>query len=69
METKELSRKIICYRAEHNLNQEQFAKQCKLTTQTVCNIENQKQTPSKITIQKILNLIEGWNGWFGTIKN
>jgi DNA-binding XRE family transcriptional regulator len=56
---KDLSRKIICYRAENNLNQEQFAEKCNLTQQTICNIENGKQKPSKITLQKILNIIEG----------
>lgn len=57
MEAKELSKKMIDYRAEQNINQAELAKRCKLTHQTICNIENCKQKPSKITLQKILKVI------------
>lgn len=57
MDSKELSRKIIEYRAKHNLSQVDFAKLCKVSTQTACNVENGVQTPSKLTLQKILNVI------------
>jgi len=56
-----LRAKMLDYRARHNLSQDKFAKLCKLTPQTVCNIENGTQEPSKLTKQKILNLIEKEN--------
>lgn len=55
---KVLIEKIIVFRAKHNLSQENFAKMCCLTQQTICNIENGRQDPSKITKQKILNVIK-----------
>ena len=57
MDGKELSRKIIEYRAKHSLSQVEFAKLCKISTQTACNVENGIQVPSKLTLQKILNII------------
>lgn len=57
MEAKELSKKMVDYRAEQNISQAELAKKCKLTQQTICNVENQKQRPSKITLQKILKVI------------
>ena len=57
MDSKQLSRKIIEYRAKHNLSQVDFAKLCKVSTQTACNIENGVQNPGKLTLQKILNVI------------
>ena len=57
MDNKELSRKIIEYRAKHNLSQLEFAKRCKISQQTACNVENGVQKPGKITLQKILNVI------------
>lgn len=57
-ELQELSEKILKYRASHNLSAEKFASMCKLTTPTVYNIENAKAAPSKITLHKILNVIE-----------
>ena len=57
MDGKELSRKIIEYRAKHNLSQVEFAKLCKISPQTACNVENGVQVPGKLTLQKILNVI------------
>ena len=53
-----LRQKMLDYRATHNLSQGKFAELCKLTPQTVCNIENGVQEPSKLTKQKILNVVE-----------
>ena len=53
-----LRAKMLEYRARYNISQLKFAEMCKLTPQTVCNIENGVQEPSKLTKQKILNLIE-----------
>ena len=44
--------------AMHNLSQLEMAKLCKVTVQTICNIENGVQNPSKLTAQKILNVVE-----------
>lgn len=57
-ESSEFREKILDYRAKHNISQVKFAELCKLTVQTVCNIENGVQSPSKLTKKKILNLIE-----------
>ena len=56
-----LRQKMLDYRARHNISQYKLAELCKLTPQTVCNIENGIQAPSKLTKQKILNLIEKEN--------
>ena len=56
-ELNELSRKIIAYRAKYGLSQLEFAKKCKISQQTACNIENCVQRPGKMTLQKILNVI------------
>lgn len=57
MESKELSNKILDYRAKHNISQNDFAKLCNISQQTACNVENGVQKPSKITLKKILNVI------------
>lgn len=57
MELEELSKKIIDYRARHNISQFSFALECNVSPQTICNIERVKQKPSKLTLQKILNVI------------
>ena len=56
-----LRQKMLDYRARHNISQYKLAELCKLTPQTVCNVENGVQEPSKLTKQKILNLIEKEN--------
>ena len=56
-----LRQKILDYRARHNISQYKFAELCNLTPQTVCNIENGVQEPSKLTKRKILNVIEKEN--------
>lgn len=53
-----ISNKILNFRAMHNLSQLEMAKLCKVTVQTICNIENGVQNPSKLTAQKILNVVE-----------
>ena len=57
MDLIELSNSMIRYRAENAISQVEFAKQCKLSQQTICNIENCKQKPNKITMYKILDRI------------
>ena len=55
----ELQEKMIHFRAEHNLSQTDFAKKCKLSTQTVMSIEKGQQNPSRITYAKIMIVING----------
>lgn len=57
-ELKQLSEKMLDYRAKNNLSAEKFADRCNLTLVTIYNIENCKQVPSKMTLRKILNVIE-----------
>jgi DNA-binding XRE family transcriptional regulator len=54
----ELAKMMLRYRAEKNISQSDLAKLCNLTPQTVCHVENGIQSPSNLTKQKILNLIE-----------
>lgn len=57
-ELKALSEQILTYRAKHNLSGAMFCKKCNITLQTLYAIENCKQNPSKMTLRKILNVIE-----------
>lgn len=57
-ELKTLSSRILDYRAKNNLSAGEFAALCNLTMPTIYNIENCKRAPSKITLRKILNIIE-----------
>ena len=57
-ELNDLSERILAYRVAHNLSAYKFAKLCNLTMPTVYNIENGKHAPSKMTLRKILNVIE-----------
>lgn len=50
---EDLAKRILAYRAKHNISAREFAKMCKLSLQTVYSIENGIQTPSKITRLKI----------------
>ena len=50
---KDYCRKIIEFRAKHNMSMEQFAKLSNLTSQTVWGIETGIQTPSRLTKAKI----------------
>ena len=56
-----LREKMLDYRAKHNISQVRFAELCKVTVQTICNIEKGTQKPSMLTKQKILNVIDNEN--------
>ena len=58
----DLAERIVRYRAKHNLSQVEFASICKVTGQTISNIERGAQEPSKLTLAKILNTIEKEQG-------
>lgn len=49
---------MISYRAKHNLSQEKLAELCHLTKQTIHNVETGLQTPSRLTRQKILEVVK-----------
>lgn len=53
-----LRAKMLKYRASHNISQLKLAELCSVSQQTICNVENGVQEPSKLTKQKILNIIE-----------
>lgn len=58
MDKETLQRKMIVFRAKYNVSQRKLAKMCNLCVQTINTVELGIQNPSKITIQKILNVIE-----------
>lgn len=48
-----LIERIVMYRAKNSMSQVEFAKKCRVSTQTICNIENGYQEANKITLIKI----------------
>ena len=59
---KTLGMRILEYRAEHNISAITFAGMAHVTPQTIYSIENNTQSPSKLTrckIEKILNEKKG----------
>ena len=44
---KELSKRMIKYRTEHGLSMLNFAKLCKVSQPTICDVENCVRKPSK----------------------
>lgn len=64
MNRSELARIMIEFRAKYDLSQSELAKMCRLTPQTIWNLENQKGGCTKLTMAKILNVIRegGENG-------
>lgn len=54
-----LADKMIWYRAKNRITQEQLAKECGVTTQTICGIEGGKTKPSKMTAAKIFLVVGG----------
>jgi len=53
-----LGQKMTRYRAKHKMTQKALAQAVGVTVQTICNIETEQQTPSRLTEQKILLVIE-----------
>lgn len=54
-----LSERMIRYRAEHRMSQSDLAKECGISLQTVNSVENETQSPSKVTVAKIELVIGG----------
>lgn len=53
-----LGKRMLEYRAIHDISAKEFSERCKLSLQTVYSIENGLQNPSKITRLKIENVIK-----------
>lgn len=53
-----LSELMVRYRAKYNINQEELAKRCNLTKQTVGAIESGRRTGTNLTKAKIMRVIE-----------
>ena len=50
---EDLIKRIVKYRAKHKLSQTDFAKLAGVSTQTINSIENNTQSPTKVTVAKI----------------
>lgn len=57
--TNDLAGRIMAYRAKHDLSGAEFAKLCKITPQTLYNVANGIQNPSKFTREKIEIVLRG----------
>lgn len=53
----ELAEAVVQFRARNGLNQEQFAQMCRVTKQTISNLEAQRKPVSKITEAKVLQVM------------
>ena len=53
-----LSQEILKYRAVHNISQQEMASRCRVTKQTIFNIEHEIQEPTKLTCAKIKMVLE-----------
>lgn len=54
----EFAQKIISYRAKNNLSMKKFAELCGVTFQTIWLIESGRTNPTRLTRQKIINILE-----------
>ena len=49
-----LAEAIVNYRARERLSQKEFAERAGVSLQTICNIETGQQEPSRLTVAKIM---------------
>ena len=54
-----LSQEILMYRAKNNISQAEMANRCRVTKQTIFNIEHELQDPTKLTETKIRLVLSG----------
>ena len=52
-----LAQAIVNYRAKERLSQKEFAAKAGVSLQTICNIETGQQEPSRVTVAKIMLVI------------
>ena len=53
-----LAEKMVRYRAIKRISQEELARRCGVSLQTINSIENEIQTPSRVTRTKILLVVD-----------
>lgn len=58
---KDLKAEMLDFRAKHDISQSKLASMCRLSVQTICNIENGIASPAKLTETKILQVIRNEN--------
>jgi DNA-binding XRE family transcriptional regulator len=54
-----LSERMVLYRAKERISQAELARRCGVTLQTINSVENETQSPSKVTVAKIELVIGG----------
>ena len=54
-----LQERMLDYRARERISQTELANRCGLSLQTICNVENGVQSPSKVSEKKIRLVLEG----------
>lgn len=54
-----LSQEILRYRAINNISQQEMADRCRVTKQTIFNIEHEIQDPTNLTVTKIRLVLDG----------
>lgn len=58
MTNKNLGKRILAYRARHNLSVAKMAQLCKVSSVTMTHIERGLQNPSRLTLTKILAVLD-----------
>jgi DNA-binding XRE family transcriptional regulator len=61
-EYSDLANAMVVFRAKNRLSQKELAEQCGVSLQTINSIENDVQTPSKVTEAKIRLVIDAEKG-------
>lgn len=57
-----LADRVVAYRAKHRLTQTEMAERCGISTQTISLVERNLQEPNRVTLKKIMMVInEGGN--------
>lgn len=54
-----LSERMVLYRAKERISQAELARRCGVTVQTINSVENETQTPSRVTVAKIELIVGG----------
>ena len=57
--SKTLSERMVLYRAKERISQAELARRCGVTLQTINSVENETQTPARVTVVKIELVVGG----------
>lgn len=57
--SKKLADRMVMYRAKERISQAELARRCGVTVQTINSVENETQTPSRVTVAKIELVVGG----------